>query len=255
MKKLLFLLFAIVLVAQGCKNKESAGYTILGDYTPYTGCIERLTGKVQKVTEKYYQAIPDGEAFKKGSQLTRKYLDSLKLTQAYTATFNEAGYLLSCTTMDENSKPIDKWDFIKENNVFTQAKYTYNDTLRVYQNLKYNDKGYIIEAASFRNGKDTLINTITVKISPDKDTITYNDKGQFLSYGWYNKDGSYHTASKSTYNEKGKMSQMITYDNNGKVTSDVILTYEYDAKGNWVRAIAKWQDNSVIIEEREYSYF
>ena len=222
MRELLFLFLTIVFVTLGCKNKQTTEYTILGDYTPYDGCIERLAGKVQKVTEKYYLAIPDGKTFKKGARLTRKIIDSLKITQAYEAVFDNEGHLIGCTNIDENNKPFAKWEFTKENNILNQAKFIFNDTLRIYQKLKYNNEGYIIEAVSYRAGNDTLMNTTTVKISPDKDTIDYhvldykgapinrilnlyNDKGQFLSYGSYNKDGSFHAGNSVTYKEKGKM--------------------------------------------------
>ena len=66
MRKLLFLFLTIVFVTLGCKNEKTTEYTILGDYTPYDGCMERLVGKVQKVTEKYYWAIPNDGTYKKG---------------------------------------------------------------------------------------------------------------------------------------------------------------------------------------------
>jgi hypothetical protein len=273
MKKFLLLLLAIILAATGCMNKTHNEFTVLGDYTPYEGYIERLYGKVEKVVEKHYWAKQEGESFVKVNPVTIKDRDSLKwLAYNFEAKFDKDGQLMICNYLDENDKTIGKWEFSKENNVLTLVKGTYKDTLRVYQKLKCDVNGTIIEAIQYSATVDTLMTKISIKVNAKEDTVEYqvydykgipsskilnlyNDKKQFLSWGQIDKDGVYHVGDEIKYNENGKMSELTLYDKDKKTVGVNFVDYELDQKGNWIRVVAKDEKNNVLIEERTYTYY
>jgi hypothetical protein len=271
MKKLVYLFLVIVFVA-GCKNKKEVVFTEIGLFTPYQTNVERLKGKVEKVIEINYWAVPDGESFKKGEKMTKKELDSLNYTGDYEATFDQVGDLVSCAIMDENKKVVDKWELIKENNILVRANHTFKDTLRNYRKFTCDNNGDIIEHASFRAGVDTLIERWVVERNPGGDTIIYNifnnkgeqtykvlflynDLKQFTGYQGYDKDGNYNGGNEIRYDNLGSASALVFY-NKDKVSS-VENTYvnEYDSRGNWIKQICKDKKGFAIIGVREYKYF
>jgi hypothetical protein len=272
MKKLVLFLIAVVFSVAGCKNNKPVESTILGVYTPYQMSMEKLNGKVEKVIETNYWAIPDGESYKKGEKMTRKQLDSLNYTSDFEATFDDAGDLVSCVMIDENKKTINKWELVKENNVLSKATYTYKDTIRSYHMLKCNTKGEIIEVNVFRPVVDTLTSSWIITKSPDGDKVTYevlnykgkhsyenillyNKANQFLGYQAYNKEGKYNGGSEIKYNDQGKISGLIFYDKDKKATAENSFIYEYDSRGNWIKSVCKDTKGFAVIGERTYKYF
>jgi len=272
MKKLIPLLTFVILMAIGCTNEKPAGYTVLGDYTPYEATPEKLIGKVEKVIEKNYWAIPDGETFKKGNPFTIKDRDSINWTNDFEVTFNDQGGLVSCNYIDENGKSILKWELSRENGLLTSARATKNDTARMNEKIKCNPAGEITEIAYYRPVADTLIATFMITCSEKKDTVTkqfynykggkggkivyiYNDGGRFLRQETYDMDGAFTGSIEVKYNEKGKNSELEFYDKDKKLTAVNHFTYEYDQKGNWIKAVTKDDRGFVVIEERTYAYF
>lgn len=274
MRKLIFLLVIVFLIATGCKNNKTTESTMLGPYTPYDAFPEKLIGKVGMVVEKNYWAIPDSNTFKKGNLITIKDRDSLKWTNDFEAKFDVAGDIVSCNYLDENNGSINKWELVKENNILASAKVIIKDTVRIYQKLKCNTKGEIIEISSYRAIADTLMYRATIKYSEKRDTVTrqfynykdapyakqvyfFNSEGKFLLRESYNKDSEFIGAVEVKYNDKGKISEMTYYDKDKKVVTGNYFTYEYDLKGNWIRATGRDKDlkGKVVIEERTYTYF
>jgi hypothetical protein len=272
MRKVLFILLAIVITSTGCKNKKSAEYTKLGEYTPYDRLHEKLCGKVEKVTQKIYWVIPDGKTFKKGNLLNTHEHDSANLLYDFEVTFYESGAVKSSVYLDENNKVVRKWELFQENNILTIAKYTCKDTLRVYNKLKCNSNGDIIAASQFRNGVDTLIYSYTYTISRKGDTETLQnydyrgnpfskmvaivDKdGQFLNVSNYNKDGIYTGGHEIILTEKGNLSERYLYDKDKNQTWEYCTGYEYDNYGNWIKVLVKDNKGTMTMYERTYTYF
>jgi hypothetical protein len=272
MKKLVYILLVIVFAIAGCKTRKQAEYTVLGDYTPYQAYMEKLNGKVEKVVETNYWAVPDGESYKKGNKMTRKELDSIGYTGDFVATFDVAGDLVSCSGMDETQKTVYKWEIIKENNKLTRANYIYHDTLRYYEKLKCNDKGEIIAGSRFRAKTDTLIQSWIAKRNAKGDTtlynvsnykgepsykvkMLYNELKQFTGYQLYDKDGKYTGGNELQYDNLGKISAITFYDKDKKPVIGNDFINEYDSKGNWIKVICKDTKGFVIIGERAYKYF
>ncbi len=272
--KIFFILFiAVVFMITGCKNNKQAEYTILGDYTPYGGFIEKMNGKVEKVTEKIYWTVAEGDTFKKGDPVTIHERDSLKWYYDHESVFDSVGNLLLCNYIDENNKAIGTWQFFKENNMLVSAKWTWQDTIRENQKLKCDEKGRIVDVIAYSASADTILYTYTVNYNKSGDTVLYlgadskglpdlrvlnlyNEKGQFLSFEVYNKNDSLQNSNKVTFNEKGKISGITFYDKNKNASEVVNRNYpEYDAKGNWVKAITKDDKGHTLVSERTYTYF
>lgn len=272
MKKLFVIFITVVFTVTGCKNSQQTKYTILGDYTSYEGFIEKMNGNVEKIVERMYWTVAVADTFKKGNLVTIKERDSLKAYYDYEADFDSVGNLLSCKYLDENNKIVGDWQFSKENNKLALAQLTWQDTIRQYQKLKCDEKGRIIEAKGYRAKVDTLWYTYTVNYNEAGDTVVYlvynskgilewkalnlyNEKGQFMCYETYDKDGAFTASNKVIYNEKGKMSEVTFFDKDKKVTETVQRTYtQYDAKGNWLKAVSKDTKGHVFISERTYTY-
>lgn len=272
MKKFVYLLLVTVFVAAACKSKKQVVFTEIGIFTPYQMNMEKLNGKVEKVIETNYWAVPDGESYKKGDKLTRKELDSLVYTSDYEATFDQAGDLVSCAIIDENKKINNKWDLSKENNILVRADYTYNDTLRKYQKLTCDKKGDVIEYASYSAVADTLLEKWVVEMNANADTIIYNvlnyngeqiykvlflynDLKKFTGYKVYDKDGKYDGGNEIKYDDQGKASEVVFYNKDKEPTAVNSYINEYDSKGNWVKQICMDKKGFAIIGEREYKYF
>ena len=268
----MFIILAIVFVIIGCTSKSPVTYTLLGNYTPYWHIPERLNGKVEKVIEKTYWAIPDGNTLKKGNNITIKDRDSIDWTDDFEATFDKTGDIVIIKYLDENNKSFYKWEIEKENNILVTAKEILNDTVISYQKFGYNTKGEIIEISAYSSNVDTLLYSSSLISNFKKDTITrqflnnkgvqflkqvylYNDEGQFLRRDSYNIEGAFLYANEVKYNEKGKISELTFYDADKNVSAVQTYTYEYDYKGNWITAIVKDEIGRVIFEERVYSYF
>ena len=272
MKKIVLFIVTFIFTAVVCTGQKQGDYTLLGVYTPYQMNMEKLNGKVEKVIETNYWAIPDGGPYKKGQKMTKKQLDSLGYTSDFEATFDKAGDLVSCTILKENKKIASVWELKKENNVLVRANNIVNDTLKSYNKLKCDKNGNIIEYDNYRAMVDTLIDRGVVVRNPKGDTLTlnvfnykgeqtykvlflFNDLKQCIGYQGYNKDGKYSGGSEIKFDKQGKLSELVFYDKDKKPTSENTFINEYDSKGNWVKQICKDKKGFVIIGERVYKYF
>jgi hypothetical protein len=272
MKKIVLFIVAFVFTVTVCKAQKQADYTLLGVYTPYQMNMEKLNGKVEKVVETNYWAIPDAGSYKKGQKMTKNQLDSLGYTGDFEATFDKAGDLVSCAILKENKKIANKWELKKENNVLVKANNTVNDTLKNYDLLKCDKNGNVIEYDNYKATVDTLISRGVVVRTPKGDTLilnVFNYKGdqtykllflfnelkQCTGYQGYNKDNKYSGGSEIKFDKQGKLSELIFYDKDKKPTSENTFINEYDSRGNWVRQICMDKKGFVVIGERVYKYY
>ncbi len=279
MKKPVILLIAIVFVIISCKNKKTTEYTVLGLYTPYqnAGTPEKIIGKVEKMTERGYWAIPDGDTFKKGNPITDIERDSIGWPPNWECTFDISGDPVTCSWLYANNKSIRRYETFKENNILTLAKLYYNDTLGKYEKIRHNADGDIIERKVFDAVADTLLYSYINKFSTKKDTnilAVYDYKGipigsiktaivdkdgKYLStYTVYIEGGKTHMFGQEfKYNEKGNNLGLIKWeDNKENVTEHWYASpVEYDQKGNVIMSIVKNKKGMVSIWERTYTYF
>lgn len=261
------------MAATGCNNKKPAEYTMLGEYTPYSNIHEKLYGKVEKVIQKFYWAIPDGEKFTKGKLVTDHERDSLGLMRDFGVLFDNSGDVVNSYSFNENGKIIGRWDLIKENNVLTIARRTNMDTLSIYHKLKCNSDGEVTEAGRYMPVADTLISSYSIRYNMKHDTQTFqsysykglpttkriavaDDDGQFLNVSFYNKDGSYTGGQDYNYKEKGTQTGLIYYDKNKKPYQQFnYYDIELDSHDNWIKIATKGKTGPAFIAERTFTYF
>jgi hypothetical protein len=272
MKKLILSLAFAVVVVLSCKNERQA-VTVLGDGTPYSGYPEIMIGKIKTVIEKNYWAIPDGDSYKKGNPLTKVERDSLGgWTDDFEAVYDENGVIVVCTGFDDTGNPAWKNESIIENKLVSQRNLFRKDTLRYIDQFKHSNNGFLISGTRNRAKVDTLVRSFTIKtnaIGYPTEFQTFNPKGEptekyahiydeqnrFVKFEAFDKAGDINFIHELKYNEKGKMSELIFRDKDNKITASNYCTYEYDEKGNWVKAVVKNHKNHVVIEERSYTYF
>lgn len=273
MKKRFLPLTIAAVITFSCTTEKPAGTTILSFGTPYGTSQEIMIGKVKTVVEKNYWALPDGDSYKKGNPLTKADRDSLKgWTDDFEAVYDENGVFVKGTGLDENDKPIWKNESIIENKQVARMNTFEKDTLREYVELKYGDNGFVISGTRKRGGVDTLMESITMKTNavgyptefmvfnpkgePTYKVVeTYDEQNRFTKFEVFDKDGKFNYRYEVKYNDKGKVSELKIKDKDNNVTASNYFTYEYDAKGNWIKAIVKDDKNHVVIEERSYTYF
>jgi hypothetical protein len=273
MKKLILPLTIAAVITFSCTTKKPAGTTILGEGTPYSNYPEIMIGKVKTVIEKNYWAIPEGDSFKKGNLLTKADRDSFGgWSDDFEAEYNKNGILTACTFLFEPGIPVRKVENVIENNLVVKMNYLGNDSIQFYDLLKYDEKGFLTNGTRYRAVVDTVmfsantkanqagslteIQLINSKGEPTyKYSLTYDEQNRFTKFEGFNKEGIFNYAHEAKYNEKGKMAELVMRDKDNKITASNYITYEYDAKGNWVKAIVKDDKNHVIIAERNYTYF
>lgn len=270
MKNSVFLLLAIVFAITGCKEKSSE-YVLLSDYTPYTSYHEKINGRVEKLTEKLYWAITEGDTYKKGNHITTNERDSLGWFYDYDVTYNESGDMKACLFMDDNGNVVSKWEFIKENDDLILCNRTRLDTLRRVEKWEVKSNGDI-DASRIRAEVDTLISNFTFTYSMKGDTETYqnynyrgiptvksvralDEYGQYVTVANY-RDGVYTTGHDIKYDEKGYQVGNINYDKDKNITADWdMIPLEFDENENWVMRIFSRDKDVLCIAERTITYF
>jgi len=89
----------------------------------------------------------------------------------------------------------------------------------------------------------------------EKYLFTYDEQNRFIKNEGFDKTGNINSILEAKYNDKRKISEFIFKDKDNNVAASNYFTYEYHEKGNWVKAVAKDDNNHVVIEERSYTYF
>lgn len=273
MKKLISLCFVVFFAAAGCMNNKPAVTTLLGDGTPYYQYPEMLVGKVSNVTEKNFWAIPDGDTFKKGTQLTSEDRKNLGgWTPDYEAAFNDAGELALCKFLDETGTTTSTYQIAFEEGKTLKGKNLVKDSLAYYDVFKVDENGKRTGFERFHPIADTIMGNLEINTGKPENTMEYkmvttkgavlyklvvyfNDKKQFTHSEAFGKDGTFRYSNVVKYNEKGNVSELTLLDKERKVSAVNYFTYDYDNKGNWTRAIVKDDKGIVVIEERNYSYY
>jgi len=280
---LLSILFSIGLTTLSAqKNSADNQYTMLGEPSPF---MDKMNGKVQKVALKFYWGVGTGENIKKGSPITTRERDSLGWNYDFDATFDTKGdHIMGLNYLDDNYKPINKYQFVKENNRIGLAKWTMGKDMvgqlsfqkgNGYTKYIYDKKGQLIRKEDYKADGDILLYTFPFKNNEAGDPVesqaldskgnflfkwsnTYNEKRQDIGGNWTDKDGNISGSYKTVYNDKGKVDENTLFDKDNKVTVVYKFTYpEYDAKGNWLKFIINMNDNSgrTVVCERTLEYY
>lgn len=273
MKKIIASFLILAVVALSCKEEKTSEFTRLADGTPYSNSPEMMIGKVKSVIEKNYWAIPDGESFKKGNALTQADRDSLGgWTDDFEAIYDASGIIQSCTALDETGAQLWKYESVVENGLIAKSNIYVKDTLSSYDVYEYDENKFLSGGKRYRANVDTLMFSVSMKTNSKgyyteamrfnfkgdslrKNIYTYDAQNNFVSFGQFDKAGVRVFSYSVKYNDKNKVSELEIKDKDDKVLDANYITYDYDAEGNWVRAVVKNLKNKVVIEERTYTYF
>lgn len=147
------------------------------------------------------------------------------------------------TDIEYNSDGKEKMRSIYRNNLLSSEKsdteskeYIYNAQRKLIEtrhSWEKVDMGKVATALMFAN------------VTGNADMIT-NMKGEKVS-----------STTRNNYNSRGFINKTVTNGTDGK--NEVISTqYEYDSKGNWIKAVSKYKGNSMevyLISERVIEYF
>ncbi len=280
---LLSILFCIGLTTlSGQKSSNDNEYTMLGEPSPFT---DKMNGKVQKVVLKFYWGVGNGENIKKGIPVSTRERDSLNWNYDFDATFDSKGdHMISLNYLDDNYNPVNKYQFVKENDRIALAKWTMGKDIvgqlnfpkgNGYTKYIYDKKGQLIRKEDYKEEGDLLLYTFPFKNNEAGDPVesqaldskgnllfkwsnTYNEKRQDVGGNWTDKDGNIAGYYKAVYNDKGKIVENTMYDKDKNVIAVYKFTYpEYDARGNWLKFIINMKDPSErpVICERTIEYF
>jgi len=111
----------------------------------------------------------------------------------------------------------------------------------------------LISSRNHRLIKNTRLSKLNPCLDPSKIEMIPEEPGV---YYFYDEKGNFAGAVGVKYNDKGKLSSLTAFDKDKNIYSVDEMTYEYDTKGNWVKAIVTDSESGkVIYVERTYSYF
>jgi hypothetical protein len=244
---------------------------------------DRLNGKVQKVVLKIYWGTGTGGNVTKGNHITMRERDSLGWFYDFEAVFDNIGdHIINYNTLNDNDKPVTKYQFIRENSKIVLSKWTFGKPKRMvfggystkdgYTKYIYDEKGLVTKKEDCLAGNDSLLYSFTLKYNAAGDEIEtqaydgkgnflrkwstdYNEKSQAVGGVNYGPDGNVTSSYKCTYNDKGKISEVIMFDKENKVTGNAKYTYlEYDNIGNWTKCGFEYGPYTTYAE-RTITYF
>ena len=271
MKKLISVLFVVMILATGCPQPEPEVHQVeIGLFTPYVVFPETLNGKVKEVVEKNYLGVEQDGKVIRGDRLTVDARDSIEWTNDFRLTYDEDGNLIESVLLDENDETIEQQKQTVVEGRIVKSELSRNDTLREYSKLSYNDAGQLEKVEVFNLPIDTL--RFSVLLSTDeqgnavewqfldskgdpttKFIFTVNQEGGRTGYKFYNKEGEKTDEQKFTYNDMGFLAKQVTIDEEGK-ESVYEYEYEYGELDNWVKVIG-YSDRYNMVTERTITYF
>jgi 2,3-bisphosphoglycerate-independent phosphoglycerate mutase len=193
----------------------------------------------------------------------------------YKAVFDSSATLQICEALSESGQPEWKNEFIKVNNLITRTNYFFHDTLVFYHCFQYGSNGKMISGKSYLAGVNALLGTARIRTNENGHPVeisnytaqgepantikyTYDQKNRFIQFVLYNIKGKAINSHEAKYNRKNKIAEFVFRDENHQVLSTNNFIYQYDKRGNWIRAIVKisrGQEKWFIIEERSYTYY
>ena len=262
----------VMLIFISCSQKKTET-TVLSWGTPYTNTPEFLNGNLKEVTQNSFWAVMKDGKVEKGALLTKKDNRDSGMMAGFHALFNDSGKLIRCDLYGDNQK-VD-WSIVNDfnNGRVEKENWIRNDTVFSNALFRYNDKGLIDSIRNINPLTDTT-KSILVFTTDEKGNYVrmdaFDSKGRPTFYGlatvdaggrvtklsfYQAKNDSLQQQQEYTYNEKGFCESYKSFDKNDKLIITLTGEYAYDDKGNWVKTV--WSKNGKVweIDERSYIYF
>jgi hypothetical protein len=266
-----FYSFLFVIIWISMKTDPPIEYTILAYGTPYRNLPQVMKGKIKSVIEKYYWAVPDGQSYKRGTPLTRADRNSLLWSDDFEIQFSPDGKILSCNDFDDSGKLIVHRHFIYENSEFIKEIWIRPDNqTSEYFLYDLREWGKVV-ISCYRGKDDSLRYKTVIKLNDTRmpaenhflysktDTsqkilFSYDPKNRLINSKYFNQSGETFERI-AIYNDSTRTYRVEYHNKENEITRAFYHSYEYDERGNWIRAIVKDLNNRMIIQERTIIYY
>lgn len=154
----------------------------------------------------------------------------------------------------------------------TKENWVRNDSLIGYALFHYNKNGFITDIPLYStvpdssNGKLVLtcdengnmtkmLNYNSRNIFTYRSEFKWNKPGRMIHAEYFQANDSLQSKLDIVYNDHGFFDQIKFHDAKDKITFDGSVSYKYDEKGNWIKAVWSKTGKPWIIVERTYKYF
>ncbi len=272
MKKVILFSLLLFFLLSGFSQQKSKEVTILCWGTDYSSYPEVLNGKVKEIMSNSYWAVEKNGQVEKGALLTLKDHNDQSFLSDFHAFYNNSGVLLRHDYLGDNSKV--QWSHVNEitNSRVTKENWVRNDSVIGYALFHYNKNGFITDIPMHSTVPDSSNGKLVLTCDENGNMtkmLYYNSRNIFISrseFKW-NKAGrmihaedflandSLQSKLEIVYNDHGFYDQIKFQDAKGKITFDCSVSYKYDEKGNWIKAVWSKTGKPWIIVERTYKYF
>jgi YD repeat-containing protein len=238
--------------------------------------------KVESASEVTYAAVTTGKEITKGAVgdsdyvefdsngnllVDYHYLHDGSLWSVFTYKYDTANHVIE--ERGNNAKTVYKYDAQGNN---TERTYSYSSDIPDGKSiLKYDAKGNLLENDSYDDkGKlsdkhtytyDDMGNCTECKhFGPNgnlivRSTYSYDDHQNIIEQDDYSGDNILQTKTYSAYDDKKNVVSEKRDDANGKTIWTDAYTYEFDAKGNWVKKNYSQNGAARTISYRMISYY
>jgi len=272
MKKVILLFLSCFYLLSGFSQQKSKDVTILCWGTDYSSYPEFLNGKVKEIINNSYWAIEKNGQVEKGALLTLKDHNDQSLLSDFHAFYNNSGVLLRHDYLGDNSKI--QWSHVNEITTgrVTKENWVRNDSVIGYALFHYNKNGFITDVPMHSSVPDSsngkLVLTCDEKghmtkmlyfnsrdILLNRSEYKWNEAGRMIHSEDFMANDSLQSKLDIVYNDHGFYDQIKYLDGKGKIIFEGSVSYKYDEKGNWIKAVWSKAGKPWIIVERTYKYF
>lgn len=223
------------------------------------GAVREITQEKWTAVEKFGEPTPDEkvnsyeEHFKRiynedGNIVeTNNFFSNGKLAYVTKNTFNQQNDLTETAAYDSNGDLQAKitYTYNKENNSYTKTVYDKDGNSMGYSVNQKNKNGYFIKSEVFSKD-DTLQSGKEWK---------YDEKGNGILETLFDSDRQYFGKGEFKHDESGNTIEHKIYNKNDSLITTYNLSYEFDDKGNWNKAIIQENDQLKYIKLKTITYY
>jgi YD repeat-containing protein len=259
MKKLLILIAAILSLAHHGSGQVPKRYEVFGPVKSFlqeTAKLTEVDGKtvegprvlVQTATFDKHEKVTERAVYNPDG--TVKWKDNWFGESTYDTNGREAERVSRDAAGEVTSRTVFRYD--SNGNQTKSITYGAGGEITFYDTFEYDKNGHKILANYFNTDGSTrnkdvfaydargfLIEiTHSAGTLQHRDSYKYDDRGNQIEWSFYDKDGKRGLKVSFGYSDdsRGIPTEFLQYDSNDKVVSKEVYTYEFDARGNWIRS-------------------
>lgn len=204
--------------------------------------VEKLTfNKQDKLVDKVTYVYDDA------GNLTGENLylnnDEVVIKNAYK--YNGNNQKVSYTRYNKDSELLFNTQYeYKGDNLILEETRGKEDKIEYSKKMTYDDDGNMLSKISYDSYED----------SETIEKFVYDDKGNKITWD-VQKNGEPFLKINYSYNEKGDLNGLSTYNNSGKIIEERKYKYDYDKEGNWIKKNIYINGELKFVEQREITYY